>query len=85
MQKTDFKDLEEVPEVVDSAASLLARNTTHLAALLQRYAYPGQDAQSLGPEESEEDGPFDGLSKVAQSAMKARMAEAIDDDPEDRG
>lgn len=84
MQKTDFKDLEEVPEVVDSAASLLARNAAHLAAL-QRYAYPGQDAQSLGPEESEEDGPFDGLSKVAQSAMKARMAEAIDDDPEDRG
>lgn len=85
MQKTDFKDLEEVPEVVDSAASLLARNTAHLAALLQRYAYPGQDARSVGPEELEEDGPFDGLSKAAQSAMKAPMAEAVDDDPEERG
>jgi len=41
MQKTDFKDLAEVPEKVTRTAAMLASNASHLAGLLQRAAYPG--------------------------------------------
>ena len=41
MQKTDFKDLDEVPEKVTQAAAMLASNASHLAGLLRREAYPG--------------------------------------------
>ena len=41
MQKTDFKDLPHVPEKVQQAASMLARNAAHVARLLGRDGYPG--------------------------------------------
>ena len=41
MQKTDFKDLDAVPEKVTRTAATLASNASHLAGLLQRAAYPG--------------------------------------------
>lgn len=41
MGKTDFKDLDEVPEKVAEAVSMLCRNTVHLARLLKQDAYPG--------------------------------------------
>jgi multimeric flavodoxin WrbA len=42
MGKTDFKDLDEVPEKVAEAVSMLCRNTVHLARLLKQDAYPGR-------------------------------------------
>lgn len=41
MQKTDFKDLEEVPEKVAQTAAMLASNAAHLGGLLRRAGYPG--------------------------------------------
>jgi multimeric flavodoxin WrbA len=41
MQKTDFKDLPQVPEKVTEAAKMLASNAAHLAQLLKAQAYPG--------------------------------------------
>ena len=41
MQKTDFQDLDEVPENVASSASMLASNAAHLARLLKTQPYPG--------------------------------------------
>ena len=41
MQKTDFKDLEEVPEPIASTARMLASNAAHLAGLLSREPFPG--------------------------------------------
>ena len=46
MQKTDFKDLDEVPEAVAQGAAMLASNTAHLARLLKADAYPGAPQQS---------------------------------------
>ncbi|MGI8705858.1 MAG: flavodoxin family protein [Sphingomicrobium sp.] len=46
MQKTDFKDLDEVPEPVASGAAMLASNAAHLARLLKAQAYPGVAQQS---------------------------------------
>jgi hypothetical protein len=40
MQGTDFKDLEETPKAVSSAAKMLARNTAHLARLLREKGFP---------------------------------------------
>jgi multimeric flavodoxin WrbA len=40
MQKTDFKDLETVPEAVARAAAMAAGNAAHLAALLKSRGYP---------------------------------------------
>lgn len=40
MQSKDFKDLEEVPEAVTSAARMLARTSIHLARLLKDKPYP---------------------------------------------
>lgn len=41
MQKTDFKDLDEVPEPVARGAAMLASNAAHLARLLKAQSYPG--------------------------------------------
>lgn len=40
MQGTDFKDLDETPKAVSSAAKMLARNTAHLARLLREDGFP---------------------------------------------
>lgn len=42
MGSTNFVDLEETPDTVKSAISMLVRNTEHLANLLQRSQYPGE-------------------------------------------
>lgn len=41
MQKTDFKDLDEVPEPVARGAAMLASNAAHVARLLKAQNYPG--------------------------------------------
>lgn len=41
MQKTDFKDLKEIPEPVRQGAATLASNAAHLAKLLASDPYPG--------------------------------------------
>lgn len=41
MQKTDFKDLPQVPEKVTESAKMCASNAAHLARLLKAEAYPG--------------------------------------------
>lgn len=41
MQKTDFKDLDNVPEAVVRGARMLASNAAHLARLLKQECYPG--------------------------------------------
>lgn len=41
MHKTDFKDLERVPDEVSQTAAMLAANAAHLANLLRERAYPG--------------------------------------------
>lgn len=40
LNTTDYKDLEEAPEVVRSMTDTLARNTVHLSRLLQDQPYP---------------------------------------------
>ncbi|EHA15607.1 flavodoxin family protein [Halomonas sp. HAL1] len=44
MQSTDFKDLKQTPEVVQTATAGLARNCVHLATLLKQAPYPNQDS-----------------------------------------
>ena len=44
MHGTDFKDLPQVPDVVQQTAAMLASNTAHLARLLQEEAYPGVES-----------------------------------------
>ena len=41
MGKTDFNDLDEVPEKTRSTAEQVASNAAHLAGLLKRQLYPG--------------------------------------------
>jgi multimeric flavodoxin WrbA len=41
MEKTDFQDLDEVPEPVARTARMLAANAVHLAELLRSRPYPG--------------------------------------------
>ncbi len=41
MGSVDYKDLEEPPEVVATATSMLVKNAMHLADLLKRSPYPG--------------------------------------------
>jgi hypothetical protein len=36
MGSTDFKDLDETPEVVSKTAKMLASNAAHIAGLLKR-------------------------------------------------
>lgn len=43
MRKTDFKELDEVPDPVRSTARMLASNAAHLARLLNAGPYPGID------------------------------------------
>jgi multimeric flavodoxin WrbA len=50
MHKTDFKDLERVPEQVSRTARMVASNASHLARLLKERPYPG-DAGEHGKEE----------------------------------
>jgi hypothetical protein len=45
MQKTDFKDLQQVPEAVQQGAAMLASNAAHLANMLKTQAYPGVPQQ----------------------------------------
>ncbi|MEW5422521.1 flavodoxin family protein [Amorphus sp. 3PC139-8] len=42
MHGTDYKDLDETPQVVGRATDMLARNTAHLARLLKANPYPGE-------------------------------------------
>jgi multimeric flavodoxin WrbA len=42
MGSTNFVDLEEPPEEVQTMISMLARNTAHLANLLKQSRYPGE-------------------------------------------
>lgn len=44
MQKTDYKDLKQKPEVVTEWTRMLAANAAHLARLLKRENYPGRAA-----------------------------------------
>ncbi len=41
MQKTNYSDLKETPKAVQSSIDMLARNTVHLARMLQASPYPG--------------------------------------------
>ncbi len=41
MGSTDFVDLPDVPDVVTTTVDMLARNTVHLARLLEDNAFPG--------------------------------------------
>lgn len=41
MQKTDFKELDEVPEAVRQTIAMQASNAAHLARLLKESPYPG--------------------------------------------
>lgn len=43
MGSTNFIDLDETPEEVETMISMLARNTAHLAGLLKTSQYPGED------------------------------------------
>jgi len=43
MQATDYKDLDETPEKTQRATSMSVRNAVHLAQLLKREAYPGEE------------------------------------------
>ena len=51
MHKTDFKDLDKVPDAVAETASMLASNAAHLAHLLKERAYPGVSKDGGGKEE----------------------------------
>lgn len=42
MGSVDFRDLEQAPQKVETAVSMLSRNTVHLARLLKSNAYPGE-------------------------------------------
>ena len=42
MGSTNFIDLEEIPEEVQTMISMLARNTAHLAEVLKQSHYPGR-------------------------------------------
>jgi multimeric flavodoxin WrbA len=48
MQKTDFKELKQTPEMVQQATAGLARNCVHLATLLKNAQYPPQKASGAG-------------------------------------
>lgn len=43
MGSTNFVDLDETPETVQTMVSMLARNTTHVAKLLKQSQYPGEE------------------------------------------
>ncbi|WP_027686937.1 flavodoxin family protein [Rhizobium leguminosarum] len=43
MGSTNFVDLKKTPEAVEGMISMLARNTAHLAKLLKKSQYPGEE------------------------------------------
>jgi predicted CoA-binding protein len=43
MGSTNFVDLKKTPEAVQTMVSMLARNTAHLAKLLKKSQYPGEE------------------------------------------
>ncbi|MBB3917303.1 flavodoxin family protein [Rhizobium fabae] len=43
MGSTNFVDLKRTPEVVETMISMLTRNTAHLANLLKKSQYPGEE------------------------------------------
>lgn len=43
MGSTNFIDLDETPEEVETMIAMLARNAAHLAGLLKKSQYPGED------------------------------------------
>lgn len=43
MGSTNFVDLDETPEEVETMIAMLARNTAHLAGLLKESQYPGEE------------------------------------------
>jgi multimeric flavodoxin WrbA len=43
MGSTNFVDLKKVPDVVTTSVKMLARNTAHLAGLLKKNEYPGEE------------------------------------------
>lgn len=43
MGSTNFVDLKRTPKAVQAMVSMLARNTAHLAGLLKRSQYPGEE------------------------------------------
>ncbi|NKJ08329.1 NAD(P)H-dependent oxidoreductase [Rhizobium sp. SG741] len=43
MGSTNFVDLKKTPEAVQTMISMLARNTVHLAKLLKKSQYPGEE------------------------------------------
>ena len=49
MQKTDFKDLAEVPQPVRQTAAIVGRNAAHLARLLKTEQYPAKDERHGKP------------------------------------
>ena len=50
MQKTDFKDLSNVPAKVRQTAAIVARNAAHLARLLKEQSYPAKGGGHGKPE-----------------------------------
>lgn len=48
MQKTDFKDLTQIPESVAVSARMVAANAAHLANLLKSQPYAGMPSHSQG-------------------------------------
>ena len=42
MHTTDYKDLDETPDVTSDTNAMVARNAAHLARLLREAAYPGK-------------------------------------------
>ena len=45
MGDVDFRDLPNVPEIVEKAAAMAASNAAHLAALLKERPYPGGEGE----------------------------------------
>ena len=41
MEKTDFNQLPNIPEIVEQTAAMAASNAAHLATLLKERPYPG--------------------------------------------
>ena len=51
MHKTDFKDLEKVPDPVMQSARMVASNAAHLAYLLKERTYPGVPKEKGGKQQ----------------------------------
>ena len=51
MHKTDFKDIEKVPDPVMQSARMVASNAAHLAYLLKERTYPGVPKEKGGKQQ----------------------------------